>query len=135
LSLFWTEIILYSEVKENRYSSNSKSLNSRVSKSPNSILKQCLIKTGDTSRNGRRLRVVGGGSYRPNLAVLFDTLPIGARVLVGTDSSEWVGNYGGVIDGVLFLTNARLFSNVGNPIDGIQSVVRIPIINLQYVSY
>ena len=78
---------------------------------------------------------MGGGSYRPNLAVLFDTLPIGARVLVGTDSSEWVGNYGGVIDGVLFLTNARLFSNVGNPIDGIQSVVRIPIINLQYVSY
>ncbi|AFM40568.1 hypothetical protein Desaci_1564 [Desulfosporosinus acidiphilus SJ4] len=75
------------------------------------------------------------GGLRPNLVVLFDTLPIGARVIVGTDSSEWVGNYGGVIDGVLFLTNARLFSNVGNPIDGIQSVVRIPIINLQYVSY
>ncbi|WP_088189630.1 hypothetical protein [Desulfosporosinus sp. FKA] len=75
------------------------------------------------------------GGFRPNLAVLFDTLPIGARVIVGTDSSEWVGNYGGIIDGVLFLTNARLFSNVGNPIDGIQSVVRIPVINLQYVSY
>jgi hypothetical protein len=74
-------------------------------------------------------------SYGPNLCILFDTLPIGARVIVGTDSSEWVGNYGGVIDGVLFLTNARLFSNVGNQIDGTQSVVRIPVINLQYVSY
>ncbi|MGC7870676.1 hypothetical protein ACPUYX_03985 [Desulfosporosinus sp. SYSU MS00001] len=71
----------------------------------------------------------------PNVCILFDTLPIGARVVVGLGSSEWVGNYGGVIDGVLFLTNAQLFSNVGNPIDGIQSVVRIPIINLQYISY
>jgi len=77
---------------------------------------------------------VGNPAF-PNPCILFDTLPIGARVAVGIDSGTWVGNYGGVIDGVLFLTNAQLFSNVGNAIDGIQSVVRIPIINLQYISY
>jgi hypothetical protein len=73
---------------------------------------------------------------RPPIAgILFDTLPIGARVVVGTDSSEWVGNFGGIIDGVVFLTNARLFSNIGNPIDGVQPVVRIPIIKVTFVSF
>ena len=71
----------------------------------------------------------------PFLLTMFDTLPIGAKILVGADSSEWVGNYGGVVDGVLFLTNARLFSNIGNQLDGVQSVVRIPINKIQYVSY
>jgi hypothetical protein len=73
---------------------------------------------------------------RPPLArILFDTLPIGARVVLGTDSSQWVGSFGGVIDGVVFLTNARLFSNIGTPVDGVLSVVRIPIINVNFVSY
>ena len=68
-------------------------------------------------------------------AVLFDTLPIGASVVLGTDSSEWVGNFGGIIDGVVFLTNARLFSNIGTPVDGLLSVVRIPIRQVTFVSY
>ncbi|WP_088225252.1 hypothetical protein [Desulfosporosinus sp. FKB] len=68
-------------------------------------------------------------------AILFDTLPIGARIIIGTDASTWVGNFGGVIDGVVFVTNARLFSNIGNPVDGLLSVVRIPVRQISYVSY
>ena len=40
--------------------------------------------------------------YPPQARILFDTLPIGARVVLGSDSSEWVGHFGGVIDGVVF---------------------------------
>ncbi|MDQ7095912.1 hypothetical protein REC12_20160 [Desulfosporosinus sp. PR] len=65
---------------------------------------------------------------------LFDTYPIGARLAIGIDSSFWVGNFGGLQDGVALLTNARLFSNVGTPIDGCRPVVRIPIRNITFVS-
>jgi hypothetical protein len=79
--------------------------------------------------------VTFGAAQPPITRILFDTLPIGARVILGTDSSEWVGNFGGVIDGVVFLSNARLFSNIGTPVDGLLPVVRIPIINVNFVSY
>jgi hypothetical protein len=70
----------------------------------------------------------------PSRVALFDTYPIGARLAVGTDSSFWVGNFGGLQDGVALLTNAELFSNVGTPIDGLRPVVRIPIRNITFVS-
>lgn len=70
----------------------------------------------------------------PPLIGLFDTYPIGARLAVGEDSSFWVGNFGGIQDGVALLTNAQLFSNVGTPVDGIRAVVRIPIRNITFVS-
>lgn len=78
-----------------------------------------------------------GGYYycRPPLVIgLFDQYPIGARLAVGMDSSFWVGNFGGIQDGVALLTNAQLFSNVGGPIDGLRPVVRIPIRNITFVS-
>jgi hypothetical protein len=71
----------------------------------------------------------------PVARILFDTLPIGARIVLGTDSSQFVGNFGGVIDGIAFLTNARLFSNIGTPVDGLMPVVRIPIRQITFVSY
>ncbi|WP_425806234.1 hypothetical protein ACHOLT_05155 [Desulfitobacterium sp. Sab5] len=65
---------------------------------------------------------------------LFDSFPIGTRLAVGENSSFWVGNFGGIQDGVALLTNALLFSNIGTPIDGIRPVVRIPIRAITFVS-
>ncbi len=65
---------------------------------------------------------------------LFDTYPIGARLGIGMDASFWVGNFGGLQDGVALLTNAQLFANMGKPIDGIRPVVRIPISQITFVS-
>ncbi|MDP4127933.1 MAG: hypothetical protein Q8912_13480, partial [Bacillota bacterium] len=65
----------------------------------------------------------------------FDNYPIGTRLVVGEDSSFWIGNFGGIQNGVVAtLTNARLFSNIGTPIDGLRPVVRIPLQNIAYVS-
>ncbi|MDP4127482.1 MAG: hypothetical protein Q8912_11125 [Bacillota bacterium] len=75
-----------------------------------------------------------GVSCVPFRVALFDTYPIGTRLVIGEDSSFWVGNFGGLQDGVALLTNAQLFSNIGTPIDGIRPVVRIPIRNITYVS-
>ncbi len=58
---------------------------------------------------------------------LFDLTPIGAQVLVGTDAVSIRARFGGVFGGILFLTHAKIFSNVGTPVDGILNVVRIPI--------
>jgi len=66
--------------------------------------------------------------------VLFDSYPIGARLAVGENSSFWVGTFGGLQDGVAVLTSAQLFSNVGNPIDGIRAIVRIPCNQITFVS-
>ncbi|WP_206809644.1 hypothetical protein [Paradesulfitobacterium ferrireducens] len=68
------------------------------------------------------------------ILALFDTYPIGARLAIGTDSSFWVGSFGGIQNGVALLTNAQLFANVGHPIDGIRPVVRIPIRQITFVS-
>ncbi|KUO71226.1 MAG: hypothetical protein APF81_24325 [Desulfosporosinus sp. BRH_c37] len=65
---------------------------------------------------------------------LFDSYPIGARLAIGMDSGFWVGDFGGLQDGVALLTNALLFSNIGTPIDGLRPVVRIPIRNITFVS-
>ncbi len=65
---------------------------------------------------------------------LFDTYPIGTILRIGEDSSFWVGNFGGLQDGVALLTNAQLFSNVGGLIDGTRPVVRIPIRAITFVS-
>jgi hypothetical protein len=65
---------------------------------------------------------------------LFDRFPLGTRLRVGTDSSFWVGSFGGIIDGVALLNNAQLFANVGKPIDGIVRVVRIPINEITFVA-
>lgn len=77
-----------------------------------------------------------GGVYSPvsPYCALFDTYPIGTRLAIGVDASFWVGNFGGIQDGVALLTNAQLFANVGKPIDGIRPVVRIPIRNINFVS-
>lgn len=75
-----------------------------------------------------------GWNCRPFILGLFDTYPIGATLRVGMDSSFWIGNFGGLQDGVALLTNAQLFSNVGNPIDGLRPVVRIPIRQITFVS-
>lgn len=61
-------------------------------------------------------------SFRP-----VPIFPIGALVEIGVDASYWVGHFAGCIDGVVFLTNAQLFANMGKPVDGIRPVVRIPI--------
>ncbi|WP_206809646.1 hypothetical protein [Paradesulfitobacterium ferrireducens] len=70
----------------------------------------------------------------PPILALFDTYPIGARLGIGTDSSFWVGSFGGIQDGVALLTNAQLFANNGNPVDGVRPVVRIPIRQITFVS-
>lgn len=70
----------------------------------------------------------------PPLVGLFDTFPIGTRLAIGVDASFWVGNFGGIQDGVALLTNAQLFANMGKPIDGLRPVVRIPIRNITFVS-
>ena len=59
---------------------------------------------------------------------------IGTRLGIGTDSSFWVGSFGGIQNGVALLTNAQLFANVGKPIDGIHPVIRIPIKQITFVS-
>lgn len=82
----------------------------------------------------------GAGNWGPNwrcvpyVIGLFDTYPIGAQLRVGMDSGFWVGSFGGLQDGVALLTNAQLFSNVGNPIDCLRPVVRIPLRNITFVS-
>ena len=68
------------------------------------------------------------------IVALFDNYPIGTRLGVGTDSSFWVGSFGGIRDGVAFLTNAQLFANMGKPVDGIRPLVRIPICQITFVS-
>ena len=65
---------------------------------------------------------------------LFDQYPIGAQLRVGMDSAFWIGNFGGIQDGVALLTNAELFSNIGTPIDGHRPIVRIPLRNITFVS-
>ncbi|MDR3587239.1 MAG: hypothetical protein P4L59_18285 [Desulfosporosinus sp.] len=65
---------------------------------------------------------------------LFNSHPLGTRLGVGTDSSFWVGNFGGIRDCVAILTNAQLFANMGKPIDGIRPLVRIPINQITFVS-
>lgn len=71
---------------------------------------------------------------RPFTLGLFDTYPIGSNLRIGKDSSFWVGRFGGLQDGVALLTNAKLFSNVGTPIDCVRPVVRIPIRAITFVS-
>ncbi|HVJ50526.1 hypothetical protein [Desulfitobacterium sp.] len=69
-----------------------------------------------------------------SIIALFDTFPIGARIEIGMDAGFWVGNFGGIQDGVALLTNAVLHSNIGTPIDGIRPIVRIPIRGITFVS-
>jgi hypothetical protein len=70
----------------------------------------------------------------PPLVGLFDTYPIGATLRLGMDAGFWIGQFGGIQDGVALLTNARLHSNIGTPIDGFRPVVRIPIRSITFVS-
>ena len=65
---------------------------------------------------------------------LFDNYRIGKRLGVGTDSSFWVGSFGGVRDGVVILRNAQLFANIGKEVDGIRPLVRIPLCKITFVS-
>jgi hypothetical protein len=65
---------------------------------------------------------------------LFDSYPIGTRLGIGIVSNFWVGDFGGLQDGIALLTRAQLFSNIGTPIDGLRPVVRIPIKNITFVS-
>ena len=72
---------------------------------------------------------------RPPAGVLFDLAPIGTIMWIGVDSSVWYGRFGGIVDGVAFLTGARLYSNNGVPLDGIVNQVRIPLREVKYVVY
>jgi hypothetical protein len=68
------------------------------------------------------------------IAGLFDNYPIGTRLGIGTDSSYWVGHYGGIRDGVALLTKAQLHANMGKPVGEIRPLVRIPICQITFVS-
>ena len=68
------------------------------------------------------------------IGALFDRYPIGTRLGIGTDSSFWVGRFGGLQDGVAILTKAQLFANMGKPVDGERALVRIPICKITFVS-
>lgn len=68
------------------------------------------------------------------IVALFDHYRIGKRLGIGVDSSLWVGRFGGIRDGVVFLTDAQLFANVGKPVDGIRPLVRIPLSQVTFVS-
>ncbi|MDR3540611.1 MAG: hypothetical protein P4L69_06515 [Desulfosporosinus sp.] len=70
----------------------------------------------------------------PFIVGLFDSYPIGTILRIGEDSSFWIGAFGGIQCGVALLTNARLHSNIGRPIDGFRPVVRIPIRAITFVS-
>lgn len=70
----------------------------------------------------------------PQISALFNTYPIGANLRIGSDSSFWAGSFGGLQNGVALLTNAQLFANNGQPIDGLRPVVRIPIQGITFVS-
>lgn len=70
----------------------------------------------------------------PAIVGLFDNYPIGAALPVGMDAGFWIGNLGGIQDGVATLTNAQLHSNIGSPIDGFRPIVRIPLRNITFVS-
>jgi len=70
----------------------------------------------------------------PTRIALFDAYPIGARLAVGMDSGFWVGDFGGLQDGIALLTNALLFSNIGGAIQPPRPVVRIPITSITFVS-
>lgn len=71
---------------------------------------------------------------RSFIGALFDRYPIGKRLGIGTDSSFWVGRFGGLQDGVAILTRAQLFANMGKPVDGERALVRIPICQITFVS-
>ena len=68
------------------------------------------------------------------IGALFDSYPRGKRLGIGTDSSFWVGHFGGLQDGVAILTKAQLFANMGKPVDGERALVRIPICQITFVS-
>jgi len=75
-----------------------------------------------------------GSATTVSTLALFDSYPIGTCLALGVDSAFWVGSFGGIVDGVALLTNARLHSNIGTPIDGLRPIVRIPLINITFVS-
>ena len=66
--------------------------------------------------------------------MLFYPYPIGSQLVIGVDSSFWIGHFAGILNGVAVLTNAQLFANMGKPIDGIRPVVRIPIRMITFVA-
>ncbi|NLI93860.1 MAG: hypothetical protein GX434_17195 [Peptococcaceae bacterium] len=70
----------------------------------------------------------------PLIVALFNSYQIGARLGIGVDSSFWVGNFGGIQDGVAILTDAQLFANMGKPIDEKRPLVRIPIRLITFVA-
>jgi hypothetical protein len=53
-------------------------------------------------------------------------IPLGTRLKVGVGRYFWIGNYAGTNNGVLLLSNARLFSDDREPIGSTRALVRIP---------
>jgi len=78
----------------------------------------------------RRLSV----SPIPFILALFNSIQLGRRIGIGVDSSFWVGNFGGIQNGVAILTDAQLFANMGKPVDEKRPVVRIPIRLITFVA-
>jgi len=70
----------------------------------------------------------------PSVCGLFDNYPIGTRLKIGTDSSQWIGRFGGIQDCVALLTDARLFSNIGTLVSCKRPVVRIPLNQITFVA-
>lgn len=70
----------------------------------------------------------------PFIVALFNATQIGTRIGIGVDSSFWVGNFGGIQDGVAILTDAQLFANMGKPVDERRPIVRIPIRLITFVA-
>lgn len=70
----------------------------------------------------------------PSICGLFDNYPIGTRLRIGTDAASWTGRFGGIQDCVALLTDAKLFSNIGNRVNCTRPVVRIPINQITFVA-
>lgn len=65
---------------------------------------------------------------------MFDNYPIGRTTTIGVSSGFWTGAYGGTQDGVALLTNAQKYDNSGTAVGSVQPVVRVPMIQGEYVS-
>lgn len=59
---------------------------------------------------------------------------IGTPLVIGVDASYWVGSLAGIQNGVVILSNAQLYANMGKPIDGMRQTVRIPLRMITFVA-
>lgn len=70
----------------------------------------------------------------PSVLALFDAFPLGTRLQIGVNAGNWIGDLAGTENSVIILTDAQLFGNGGAPIEGVHSVVRVPLALITFVS-